>query len=65
MKVAQDKPTVEFEGVQIPLYPYLSYRILMQQRMIKPLLEALRAVDVKYRWGCPFKGVVKEIILFF
>lgn len=55
MKAVRDKPVVKFEGAELALFPDLSYRTRMQQRMIKPLLEALKAADVKYRWGYPFK----------
>ena len=55
MRAAREGAGIEFEGGQIALFPDLSRRTLMQRRTIKPLLEALRAVDVRYRWGYPFK----------
>lgn len=53
-KAVRNRSTVEFDGTQISLFTDLTYRTLMQRQTVRPLLEALRAIDVKYRWGFPF-----------
>lgn len=52
--MARTKPTILFEGLNIALYPDISRRTLYQRRAVRPLLEALRAVETKYCWGYPF-----------
>lgn len=54
MKIAWDTPTIEYEGAQIFLFHDISSLTLMQHLTVRPLLEALRSVDVRYRWGVPF-----------
>lgn len=54
MSAARSKGPVSLDGYQVNLLPDLSRRTLQLRRALKPLLEALKAQNVLYRWGYPF-----------
>lgn len=54
MKAACDRPKIKFDGALISLFSDLKYCTLMQRWTVQPLLEAMRAIDVKYHCGFPF-----------
>lgn len=53
IRIAHSKPEINFDGIYLSLYPDLSCWTLMQRWTVRSVLEALRAVEVNYRWGFP------------
>lgn len=54
MRTVRDMSVIEFEGNEIALFPDLTRPILRHHRMVCPLLENMRRLYVRYRWGFPF-----------
>lgn len=54
LRAAHPKPHIDFDRANVSLFSDLSQRTLMQRHAVCPLIEALRSMDVSYRWGFPF-----------
>lgn len=47
------KPPVKFEGSEIQIYTDLASETLARRRLLKPLLDQMRELNIKYSWGFP------------
>lgn len=60
MRQARIARKVIFDGVQIQLYPDLSWITLQKRRLLQPLLQILQTKAIPYRWGFPFTLTAKH-----
>lgn len=49
---------MDFNGVQIRIFPDLSSHTLYMQRQLRPLLDAIQNAGSTYRWGHPFHVII-------
>lgn len=52
-KKLRGKPPIMVEGAEIQIYADLAQETLARRRLLKPLLEIMKAQNIKYTWGFP------------
>lgn len=55
LKVAGTQASIDFDSAKLALFLDPSRRTLLQQRVVCPVLDALRVVNVPYILGFPFR----------
>ncbi|XP_040297555.1 uncharacterized protein LOC121008885 [Bufo bufo] len=60
MRKARTFSTIDFDGATLTIMQDLSCFTLAQRRVLKPMLDLLRANNLLYTWGFPFQLVVRK-----
>lgn len=47
------KPPIKYEGAELQIFTDLAPETLSRRRLLKPLLEQMRAQNIKYNWEIP------------
>ena len=47
------KPPLCYDGTDIQIFTDLAWETLARRRFLKPLLEQMRQLNIKYQWGFP------------
>uniref|UniRef100_A0A8C5QR76 Transposase n=1 Tax=Leptobrachium leishanense TaxID=445787 RepID=A0A8C5QR76_9ANUR len=58
LQAARRRELKDSHGNTLQLYPDLSWTTLQARRLLKPVTEALRERQIRYRWGYPFALLV-------
>lgn len=53
MSKIRGKLPLHYEGSEVQVYTDIAPETLARRRLLKPLLELMRAQNIKYSWGFP------------
>lgn len=60
MRAAWQKGVLEVAGQGVQVFPDLSRQTKKRRRLLRPLLDQIRAKGATYRWGHPFSVIIKK-----
>ncbi|PIO09790.1 hypothetical protein AB205_0057590 [Aquarana catesbeiana] len=60
MRAVWQKGALEYAGQEVQVFPDLSWQTKIRRRLLRPLLDQIRAKGATYRWGYPLSLTIKK-----